>query len=72
MDMRGSMRIVFLAPGLLLVTPGQGAVAQHTRILGVGRLFGKDLLGDGHDRWRTGSNSLCVLTGQGWDGSLAG
>lgn len=51
---------------------GSVAQAQETRILGFGRLFSNDLLGDGHDRWRTGSASFSVLTGQGWDGSLAG
>lgn len=51
---------------------GSVAQAQDSRILGFGRLFSNDLLGDGHDRWRTGSASFSVLTGQGWDGSLAG
>lgn len=66
------MRIVLLALAWAIALVGQGAVAQETHILGLGRLFSNDLLGDGHDRWRTGSTSFSVLTGQGWDGNLAG
>ena len=45
-------------------------MAQGSRILGLGRLFSNDLLGDGQDRWRSGATSFSVLTGQGWDGGL--
>lgn len=72
MGIRAIMRFVILALGWLLAWLGQAALAQDTHILGVGRLFSNDLIGDGHDRWRTGSTSFSVLTGQGWDGSLAG
>jgi hypothetical protein len=63
------MRIISLMWVLLFA--GQGAWAQDTHILGVGRLFSNDLIGDTHDRWRTGSFSFSVLTGPGWDGHLA-
>lgn len=71
MQKRGIMRFVVLAMGWVLAFLGPAALAQDTRILGVGRLFSNDLIGDGQDRWRTGSYSFSVLTGQGWDGRQA-
>ena len=68
--MRGNMRIVIIVLAWLFAMPGQQVLAQDSHVLGVGRLFSNDLIGDGHDRWRTGSYSFSVLTGRGWDGSL--
>ena len=70
LEMRGKMRHVLTSVCWLLAGLGQQAVAQDSHILGVGRLFSNDLIGDGQDRWRTGSYSFSVLTGTGWYGSL--
>jgi hypothetical protein len=71
MVLRGIMRLSGLALAWVFAFLAQCAVAQDMRILGVGRLFSNDLIGDGQDRWRTGSYSFSVLTGQGWDGRQA-
>ena len=39
------------------------AAAQERELLGVGRLFSNDILGDGRDRWRTGSYVFSYVTG---------
>ena len=44
--------------------------AQERVTLGWGRLLTNDLLGDGRDRWRTGSYSLSRVRGESWSGSL--
>jgi hypothetical protein len=46
------------------------ALAQERVTLGVGRSFNNDYLGDGHDRWRTGSYAVSVVRGTGWEGQL--
>lgn len=38
-------------------------------VIGVGRIFNNDQFADGDDRWRSGSYSLSVVKGQGWDGT---
>lgn len=43
---------------------------QQTVTLGFGRLFTNDALGDGHDRWRTGSYTVSMIRGTGWQGAL--
>lgn len=60
-----SCLIVFV--GLVLALPLH---AQDSKTLGYGRLFSNDLLGDGHDRWRSGSYSLSILRGRDWQGAL--
>lgn len=45
------------------------AMAQDWQVLGLGRLFSNDRLGDGDDRWRSGSTTLSVV--QGRAGTLA-
>jgi len=44
--------------------------AQDRVTLGWGRMFSNDTLGDGHDRWRTGSYSVSRIRGIGWSGDL--
>lgn len=44
--------------------------AQEGATLGFGRFFTNDALGDGKDRWRTGSYSISMMRGAGWDGVL--
>jgi hypothetical protein len=38
--------------------------------LGFGRFFSNDALGDGRDRWRTGSYAVSLLRGPGWSYAL--
>jgi hypothetical protein len=46
------------------------AIAQERANLGWARLFTNDTIGDGEDRWRTGSYGISALRGAGWDGDL--
>lgn len=46
------------------------ARAQDRITLGFGRLFTNDALGDGQDRWRTGSYQVSWLRGPDWTGAL--
>lgn len=38
--------------------------------LGQARLFTNDLIGDGHDRWRSGAYGVSTVRGPGWNGQL--
>ncbi|EEW24251.1 lipid A-modifier LpxR family protein [Rhodobacter ferrooxidans] len=58
-----------LLAGTCMVAP---VAAQERTTLGTVRLFTNDALGDGHDRWRSGSYSISKLRGSGWTGSLPG
>lgn len=50
---------------------GATALYADERVtLGFGRLFNNDALGDGTDRWRTGSYTVSWVRGPGWDGEL--
>lgn len=44
------------------------AIPAAADTLGVGRLFNNDRLGDGGDRWRSGSYMLSVIRGDDWHG----
>ncbi|PZQ96187.1 MAG: DUF2219 domain-containing protein [Cereibacter sphaeroides] len=46
------------------------APAEERVGLGWGRLFTNDLLGDGKDRWRSGSYTVSRVIGPAWTGSL--
>lgn len=46
------------------------AFAEDRITLGWGRLFTNDALGDGQDRWRTGSYAVSRLSGPRWSGDL--
>lgn len=46
------------------------AQAEGRVVLGFGRLFTNDGLGDMKDRWRTGSYTVSVVTGPVWRGTL--
>ncbi len=48
------------------------AAAQERVTLGWGRLLTNDAIGDGKDRWRTGSYVLSRVRGPNWRGSLPG
>lgn len=60
-----------LAGAGLCILAGAG-LAEDRVTLGWGRMFSNDALGDGHDRWRTGSYTLSYMRGTGWDGTLPG
>ncbi|MEY4981847.1 MAG: hypothetical protein RIR62_113 [Pseudomonadota bacterium] len=65
--------IAGLAAALALVlmagtTPA--AEAQERVTLGWGRLLTNDIIGDGRDRWRTGSYTLSRVRGVDWTGTL--
>lgn len=57
---------------LLLVILAPPARAEDLRFLDWGRIFSNDALGDGRDRWRTGSWAASLLYGHGWNGALPG
>lgn len=42
--------------------------AEDRKVLGVGRHFNNDAIGDGEDRWRTGSYVVSVVRGERWGG----
>lgn len=44
--------------------------AQERVTLGWGRMFSNDAIGDGHDRWRSGSYQLSLLRGKHFSGQL--
>ncbi|WP_082223443.1 lipid A-modifier LpxR family protein [Pseudorhodobacter ferrugineus] len=46
------------------------ACGTKTVTLGYGRFFNNDALGDGKDRWRTGSYTVSIVRGTDWDGDL--
>ncbi|MDR5654912.1 lipid A-modifier LpxR family protein [Ruixingdingia sedimenti] len=46
------------------------AMAQDRQVLGHGRLFSNDFIGDGHDRWRSGAYVVSRVTGPEWQGHL--
>ncbi|WP_138933215.1 lipid A-modifier LpxR family protein [Roseovarius arcticus] len=63
--------IAFASLALALLLMGEAAVADEPRVrLGYGRLITNDYIGDGHDRWRTGSVASSRIWGPEWDGSL--
>ena len=60
----------FFAFLILLIPFGMDATAQSRDILGVGRLFSNDYLGDGRDRYQSGSYVRSYVRGPSdWDGS---
>jgi hypothetical protein len=56
-----------LCLGVLSALP---AAAQARETLGWGRLLTNDAIGDGKDRWRTGSYVLSMVRGSNWAGRL--
>jgi hypothetical protein len=45
-------------------------LAQGYERLGYGRIVNNDLVGDGEDRWQTGSVTTSRVWGPGWYGAL--
>ena len=55
---------------VLLIPLGHATNAQSSELLGVGRLFTNDYLGDGRDRYRSGSYVRSYMRGPyDWDGT---
>ncbi|SDE37636.1 lipid A-modifier LpxR family protein [Limimaricola pyoseonensis] len=50
-------------------TPGKTRAETQAKTLGWGRIFSNDYIGDGHDRWRSGSFALSMIRGDAWDGA---
>lgn len=48
----------------------EGMADRPRTLMGIGHLFTNDFLGDGKDRWRTGSFTLSPIWGRGWNGQL--
>lgn len=67
------MRFLCLFAIALATVLHQGpAAAEEHRYLGYGRLFTNDYVGDGRDRWRSGSYQLGWVRGPDWTGKLPG
>lgn len=55
---------------VILGATAQASLAEGRSYLGFGNLLVNDLIGDGKDRWRTGSYGTSRVWGYGWDGAL--
>lgn len=53
---------------LIASAPARAEGARQT--LGFGHFFDNDVIGDGKDRWQSGSYTLSWLRGKGWSGQL--
>ena len=62
---RWVLMAVLAALPVLLGTP---AMAEERVTLGWGRIFTNDQIGDGKDRWRTGSYTVSRVRGPSWQG----
>lgn len=60
----------FLATCALCLLTLSPAHAEERVTLGWGRMFTNDALGDGQDRWHTGSYTISRLRGVNWTGDL--
>lgn len=56
----------------VLLLSATASNAQERVGLGLARVFNNDYLGDGKDRWRTGSYQLSYFRGPVWDGTRPG
>ncbi len=63
------MLVRLAAIALSLTLCAQSAQAEGRHFLGYGWLAVNDLIGDGKDRWRTGSFASSRVFGYGWDGA---
>jgi len=64
--------LVLALCGLLALVPSVQAESTAAKPLGFGHFLNNDLLGDGKDRWQTGSYTMSWLRGPGWNGTLPG
>lgn len=70
-------QLTFAAATALIVLAGpvpavaQADGAEGSRfVMGFARLFSNDAIGDGRDRWRSGSYMVSMFRGRGWEGRL--
>jgi hypothetical protein len=61
------MKTLFLL--LICLSYAEPTVADNRDVLGIGRLFTNDYLGDRADRWRSGSYQVSIMRGEHWAGS---
>jgi hypothetical protein len=66
------MGIRLAALAFALAAAASAAPAQERVTLGFGRQFNNDLLGDGADRWRSGSYQWSIVRGREWTGARPG
>lgn len=64
------MRMI-VGAALALISMAPASHAQDFGYLGFGYQVANDFIGDGHDRWRTGSAQASVMFGRDWNGHLA-
>ena len=64
------MNKALLAACVLIAGLVSPLAAQDRVTLGWGRLFNNDAIGDGQDRWRTGSYTVSQLRGESWSGVM--
>lgn len=63
--------VAALTVSLAQTLPAEAEGWLSTReTLGFGRFFNNDYLGDNEDRWQTGSYTVSILRGPGWQGGL--
>lgn len=63
------MRTVFFGLFCALLTAAAPVLADERQKLGIGRMLTNDVLGDGQDRWRSGSYALSFVRGRNpWNG----
>lgn len=63
------MRIGLVLVALIAALSAPAGAADRVTI-GWGRLFTNDAIGDGRDRWRTGSYAVSLVRGPQWSGQL--
>lgn len=51
---------------LTLITLAAPALAQERHLIGTGRIFNNDVIGDGQDRWRTGGYTYSNVRARDW------
>ena len=62
-DVKYALAKAIAIPSIILLAMSSNGMADEmiSKRLGTARLFTNDYLGDGHDRWRTGSYSIALL-----------
>lgn len=65
------MRAILLGIALFWGLCATAQASDSFRVLGRTSLFNNDYLGDGEDRWRSGSYTRSTFFGSGWSGDLS-
>lgn len=64
------MRYIAPLAAIIIFALAAPVASEEAQTLGFGRLFNNDRIGDGGDKWRTGSYQLSVIRGPEWSGAL--